>query len=177
MKIKSPYSNTFGMYCLLPFHSMTVNFDEKHLTFWILGNAFYGTPGIHGIMHVQVGRKDDIFRQRRLNHSGMGEGDYRTQSHAAEPYSCLQVWVFIKVNIHHEYDLIWKDSLHAGFYFWKNVTVSKEARKMSIFVHSFFLLLWLTFPPLLAQITSSQHSSWTLPHISTRRRKCEPEEK
>ena len=25
---------------------MTVNFDEKHLTFWILGNAFYGTPGI-----------------------------------------------------------------------------------------------------------------------------------
>ena len=45
MKIKSPYSNTFGMYCLLPFHSMTVNFDEKHLTFWILGNAFYGTPG------------------------------------------------------------------------------------------------------------------------------------
>ena len=46
MKIKSPYSNTFGMYRLLPFHSMTVNFDEKHLTFWILGNAFYGTPGI-----------------------------------------------------------------------------------------------------------------------------------
>ena len=45
MKIKSPYSNTFGMYCLLPFHSMTVNFDEKHLTFLILGNGFYGTPG------------------------------------------------------------------------------------------------------------------------------------
>ena len=45
MKIKSPYSNTFGMYCLLPFPSMTVDFDEKHLTFWILGNAFYGTPG------------------------------------------------------------------------------------------------------------------------------------
>ena len=46
MKIKSPYSNTFGMYCLLPFPSMTVNFDEKHPTFWILGNAFYGTPGM-----------------------------------------------------------------------------------------------------------------------------------
>ena len=24
----------------------------------------------------------------------MGEGDYGTQSYAAEPYSCLQVWVF-----------------------------------------------------------------------------------
>ena len=121
-------------------------------------------------------RKDDIFRQRQLNHRERGEGDYGTQSHAAEPYSCLQVWVFIKVNIHHEYDLIWKDSLHAGFYFWKNVTVSKEARKMSIFVHSFFLLLWLTFPPLLAQITSFRHSSWPPTHISSRRRKCEPEE-
>ena len=46
MKIKSPYSNKFGMYCFLPFHSMTVTFDIKHLIFWILGNAFYGTPGI-----------------------------------------------------------------------------------------------------------------------------------
>ena len=25
----------------------------------------------------------------------MGEGDYGIQSHAAEPYSCLQVWVYI----------------------------------------------------------------------------------
>ena len=33
------------MYFSLPFHSMTVTFDEKHLIFWILGNAFYGTPG------------------------------------------------------------------------------------------------------------------------------------
>ena len=30
-------------------------------------------------------RKDDILRQRRLNHSGRGEGDYGTQSHAVEP--------------------------------------------------------------------------------------------
>ena len=44
MKIKSSYSNTFGMYCFLPFHSMTVTFDEKHLIIWILGNAFHGTP-------------------------------------------------------------------------------------------------------------------------------------
>ena len=54
MKIKSPYSNTFGMYCLLPFHSMTVNFDEKHLTFWNLGNAFYGTPGIFPSSFVSI---------------------------------------------------------------------------------------------------------------------------
>ena len=35
-----------------------------------------------------------LFRQRQLNHRGLGEGDYRTPSHTAEPYSCLQVWVF-----------------------------------------------------------------------------------
>jgi len=46
MKIKSPYSNKFGMYCFLPFHSMTVTFDIKRLIFWILGNAFYGTSGM-----------------------------------------------------------------------------------------------------------------------------------
>ena len=54
MKIKSSYSNTFGIYCLLPFHSMTVNFDEKHLTFWILGNAFYGTPGISKVLRDTI---------------------------------------------------------------------------------------------------------------------------
>ena len=35
--------------------------------------------------------KRQYLRQRRLNHSGVGEGDYGTQSHGAEPYSCLQV--------------------------------------------------------------------------------------
>ena len=44
-------------------------------------------------MHAHVCRKDDIFRQIRQNHSEMGDGDYWTQSHVAEPYSCLQVWV------------------------------------------------------------------------------------
>ena len=29
-------------------------------------------------------RKDDIFRQRRLSHSEIGEGDYGNQSYAAE---------------------------------------------------------------------------------------------
>ena len=38
-------------------------------------------------------RKDKIFKQRRLNHIDMGEGYHGTQSHAAEPYSCLQVCV------------------------------------------------------------------------------------
>ena len=31
------------------------------------------------------------FRQRQLNHRGLGEGDHGTRSHTAEPYSCLQV--------------------------------------------------------------------------------------
>ena len=29
---------------------------------------------VHGIMHVHMWRKDDIFRQRRLNHSVVGGG-------------------------------------------------------------------------------------------------------
>ena len=74
MKIKSPYSNTFGMYCLLPFPSMTVNFDEKHLTFWILGNAFYGTPGTVIIeqakkrvsFHSSITFKADTIRIKRI---------------------------------------------------------------------------------------------------------------
>ena len=40
--------------------------------------------------HVQ---KRWLFRQRQLSHKWMLEGDYRTRSHTAEPYSCLQVWV------------------------------------------------------------------------------------
>ena len=48
-------------------------------------------------MIVHVWRKDNISRQKRLKHSGLGEGDYGTQSHTAEPYSCLQVWVFVVV--------------------------------------------------------------------------------
>ena len=34
---------------------------------------------------MHVCRKDDIFRQRQLSHSKIGEGDYGTQSHAAKP--------------------------------------------------------------------------------------------
>ena len=34
-----------------------------------------------------------LFRQKQLNHRGLGEYDYGTRSHTAEPYSCLQVWV------------------------------------------------------------------------------------
>ena len=40
-----------------------------------------------GIMHVHVCRKDDIFRQRRLNHSGLGEERLWDLSHDAKPYS------------------------------------------------------------------------------------------
>ena len=39
---------------------------------------------VRGITHVHMCRKDDIFRQRRLNHSEMGEGDYGTYSYAAK---------------------------------------------------------------------------------------------
>ena len=31
-----------------------------------------------GIVHAHKCRKDGIFRQRRINHSGVGEGDYGT---------------------------------------------------------------------------------------------------
>ena len=39
--------------------------------------------------------KRRLFRQRQLSHMGLGEGDYGTRSHTAEPYSCLQVWVWV----------------------------------------------------------------------------------
>ena len=32
---------------IVSFHSPTVTFGEKHFFFWILGDAFYGTPGIN----------------------------------------------------------------------------------------------------------------------------------
>ena len=52
----------------------------------LTGNRISGDGrNVRGIMHVHVCRKDDILRQRRLNHSGRGEGDYGTQSHAVEP--------------------------------------------------------------------------------------------
>ena len=67
----------------------------------------------------------------------------------------------LKGNMHHKYDLIWKDAFHnahiaAGFYFWKIFTISKEALKMLIFCR-------LTFPPPLAHISSSFGSNYLLP--------------
>ena len=56
-------------------------------------------------------QKDNIFRQRQLNHSEMGEGEYGTQSHAAEPYSCLQVWVY---------------NYKGGVYVWAGQTILKS---------------------------------------------------
>ena len=80
-------------------------------------------------------------------------------------------------------NMIWSEKMHftmhilpLGFIFEKFSSLAKRPWKCHFFVRSLFLLLWLTFPPLLAQITSSQHSSWPLTHISSRRRKCEPEE-
>ena len=67
----------------------------------------------------------------------------------------------LKGNMHHKYDLIWKDAFYnahtaAGIYFWKIFTISKEALKMSIFCP-------LTFPPPLAHISSSFGSYYLLP--------------
>ena len=46
--------------------------------------------------------------QSQLNHNGMGEGNYGTRSHTAEPYSCLQVWVVL--NIKSIFTCIWGKS-------------------------------------------------------------------
>ena len=50
---------------------------------------------VRGIMHVHVCRKDDIFRQRRLNHSGVGGGIAFRRVYPARAYSTVVVLVFI----------------------------------------------------------------------------------
>ena len=44
-------------------------------------------------------KSNRLFRQRQLNHKGMGEGVNGTRSHSAEPYSCLQAWVSTSIQI------------------------------------------------------------------------------
>ena len=48
---------------------------------------------VRGIMHVHVCRKDDIFRQRRLNHSGVGGGIAFRRVYPARAYSTVVVLV------------------------------------------------------------------------------------
>ena len=51
---------------------------------------------VRGIMHVQVCRKDDIFRQRQLNHSGVGGRKIAFRRvYPARAYTTLVVLVFI----------------------------------------------------------------------------------
>ena len=57
---------------------------------------------VHSIGHAHMIRKEDFFKQRQLNHKGMGDGDYGTRRHIAEPYSCLLVWVTLHKNISQE---------------------------------------------------------------------------
>ena len=76
--------------------------------------------------------------------------------------------------MHHKYDLILKDGfsnahIAAGVNFQKKIHHKQRGLKNVKFCR-------LTFPPLLAQITSSNHNSWPLSHISARRRKKLPEE-
>ena len=49
---------------------------------------------VRGIMHVHVCRKDDIFRQRRLNHSGVGGGIAFRRVYPARAYSTVVVLVW-----------------------------------------------------------------------------------
>ena len=50
---------------------------------------------VRGIMHVHMCRKDDIFRQRRLNHSGVGGGIAFRKVYPARAYSTVVVLVYI----------------------------------------------------------------------------------
>ena len=53
----------------------TTDPKPKILSAVLTGNRISGDGrNARGIMHVWVCRKDDIFRQRRLNHSGVGGG-------------------------------------------------------------------------------------------------------
>ena len=53
---------------------------------------------IRGIMHVHVCRKDDIFRQRRLNHSGVGGGIALRRVYPVRAYSTVVVLVFYRIS-------------------------------------------------------------------------------
>ena len=50
---------------------------------------------VRGIMHAHVCRKDDIFRQRRLNHSGVGGGIAFRRVYPARAYSTVVVLVTV----------------------------------------------------------------------------------
>ena len=52
---------------------------------------------VRGIMHVHVCRKDDIFRQRRLNHSGVGGGIAFRRVYPARAYSMVVVLVMTSI--------------------------------------------------------------------------------
>ena len=50
---------------------------------------------VRGVMHVHMCRKDDIFRQRRFNHSGVGGGITFRRVYPARAYTTLVVLVII----------------------------------------------------------------------------------
>ena len=56
----------------------------------LTGNRISGDGrNVSGIMHMHVCRKDDIFRQRRLNHSGVGGGVAFRRVYPAQAYITL----------------------------------------------------------------------------------------
>ena len=62
---------------------------------------FRKNENVFGIVHAFVYRKEDIFRQRQLNHSEVGGGNAFKRVYPAQAYSTLVVLVlFIKLGLH-----------------------------------------------------------------------------
>ena len=59
---------------------------------------FRKNENVFGIVHAFVYRKEDIFRQRQLNHSEVGGGNAFKRVYPARAYSTLVVLVSIDLN-------------------------------------------------------------------------------
>ena len=94
-------------------------------------------------MHVQVCRKDDIFRQRRLNHSGVGGRKIAFRRvYPARAYTTLVVLVFLGAVLEEKFA---KQNGHFEEFLYSNVLV-KYYRIQWILEEKIFLKK----PPLLA---------------------------
>ena len=102
----------------------------------LTGNRISGDGrNVRGIMHVHVCRKDDIFRQRRLNHSGVGGGIAFRRVYPARAYSTVVVLVIYMVQyaiIQHFDQKLQKTE---NFYL---ATIFKVKHRMSSYISTFF---------------------------------------
>ena len=71
---------------------------------------------VGGIMHVHMCRKDDISRQRRLNHSELGGGIAFRRVYLARAYSTVVILVHDKYNFLFEIVCILQYFLHVLFF-------------------------------------------------------------